>query len=74
MKLLHAVLQDVAGLFVEDRYLAAGVLLLVGSIALLVELFDGSRLLAGGVLAVGSVAILLGSVWHEWARRRRADA
>jgi hypothetical protein len=73
VKLLRAVLGDVAGLFVEDTCLAAGVLVWVGSITLLVKVFGGPRLFAGTALVAGSIAILLGSVWQEGARRRRTD-
>jgi hypothetical protein len=73
VKLLRAVFGDLARLFVEDTSLAVGVLVWVGSITLFVKVFGGPRLLAGAALLAGSIAILLWSVWQEWARRRRTN-
>ena len=64
MKLLGAVCGEIAGLFLDDAFLAVAALGTVGLAGLLIKALGGAPLIGGGLLLAGSVASLLVSVWR----------
>jgi len=56
--------RELAGLFIEDGFLAAGVLAVVALAAFLAILLHASGLAVGAALVVGPAAILLLSIFR----------
>jgi hypothetical protein len=60
MSVLRAILKELAGLFVDDRFLAAGIAAIVAVSWLLVTNGAGSAV-SGAVLLLGCLAVLVAS-------------
>lgn len=69
MSLLKEVLAELFGMFMADARLSLAVLLLVGAVALLIDVARVDPLLAGAVLLAGCLAIVA-AVTAATARRR----
>ncbi len=62
MKMLVAVLRELAGLFVDDGSLALAILAVVVLAGVLATLMPGFPLAAGAVLLLGCLGVLLANV------------
>ena len=62
MKVLSLVFRELAGMFVDDEFLAIAVLAVVGLAASCQFIFRAPESVAGGVLLVGCLAVLISSV------------
>ncbi len=62
MKSLTAILHEVAGLFVDDGMLAAGVLIVVAAAAVSELLMADARIAGGAILLFGCLAVLFMNV------------
>jgi predicted benzoate:H+ symporter BenE len=71
MNLLHASFREIVGLFLDDEFLAAAVLIVVGAAAVLMRLQAVAPLAVGAVLLAGCLGVLLMSVWRTATGRRR---
>jgi hypothetical protein len=61
---LKSALKELLGLFVEDEFLAVGLLCVVAGVFLLGKLLLIHSLSVGFVLLVGCVAVLVAGVWR----------
>jgi hypothetical protein len=64
MSAFRFILKELAGLFVDDRFLAAGVLAVVAASWLLMTIGAGSAV-SGAVLLLGCLAVLVASALSE---------
>lgn len=64
MSALRSILKELAGLFVDDRFLAAGVLAVVAASWLLITNAAGSAV-SGSVLLLGCLGVLVASALGE---------
>jgi hypothetical protein len=60
MSTLRFILKELAGLFVDDQFLAAGVLAVVAG-SWLLETYGAGSAVSGAVLLLGSIAVLVAS-------------
>jgi hypothetical protein len=67
MNALRLVFKQLAGLFVDDRFLAAGILAVVAAAWLLIANGAGSAV-SGAVLLLGCLAVLVASALGERSR------
>jgi hypothetical protein len=70
MNLLRASFREIVGLFLDDEFLAAAVLIVIAVPAVLMKLHFIAPLAAGSVLLVGCLGVLFTSVWRTWSARR----
>ena len=62
MTSLHAIVRDIAGLFVDDGSLALAILGVVALAAIVAALTPGVPLLSGATLLLGNLGVLLVNV------------
>ncbi len=65
MNALRLVISSLIGLFVDDRFLAAGIIIVVAGAWLIQTSGVGSPLLPGAVLCLGCLAVLVLSALSE---------
>jgi hypothetical protein len=68
MSALAVLYRAVAGLFVDDGFLALAILLVVALAGLVAALKPGFALQAGGILLFGCLGVLVGSVLRAGRR------
>lgn len=71
MKALIVGLRSILGLFLDDEFLAASTLVVVGAAALLLKANVIAPLADGGLLLVGCLGALLASIWRSACVKRR---
>jgi hypothetical protein len=64
MKFLRSIASELAGLFVDDKFLAAGIVAVVAAVWLLNESGAGPAI-SGAVLLLGCLAVLVASALSE---------
>ena len=62
MTVVSLILGELAGMFIDDEFLAIAVLAVVGAAAVCAFVIGAPHLVTGGVLVVGCVAVLVSSV------------
>lgn len=66
---MRAVIDEIVGLFVDDGFLAAALVLWCGAVGLLAATVPGIAGVGGPVLSVGCAVILLATVMRASRRR-----
>lgn len=71
MKIMSDIARSIVGLFIDDEFLAIGIIAIVAMTAGLIFVFEVSPLLAGGALLIGNVAVLALGAWQTATKRQR---
>ena len=71
MKVIHGVLYGLLELFIDDEFLAIGIIAVVAATAGLIFILGVSPLAAGVCLVVGNVAVLVVGAFRTIKRRPR---
>lgn len=71
MKVMSEIARSIVGLFIDDEFLAIGIIAIVAMTAGLIFVFEVSPLLAGGALLSGNVAVLVVGARQTATKRQR---
>ena len=64
MTVLKLIVSEVAGLFIDDEFLAVAIMAVIGVTVVMAFALKTPPLIAGAVLLFGCIAVLADSVWR----------
>jgi hypothetical protein len=71
MKVMSEIVRSIVGLFIDDGFLAIGIVAIVAMTAGLIFVLEVTPLLAGIALLGGNIVVLVVGAWQTTNRRRR---
>ena len=64
MTVLKLIVSEVAGLFIDDEFLAVAIMAVIGVTVVMAFALETPPLIVGAVLLFGCIAVLADSVWR----------